>query len=177
MHKASVRGFFIQLSSILKKACDALTFAINKEYEALATKHTNSPSSDLLTKLEQAHMELNICLATKTEKQLQWTNDTFITWRDRPGSLLAHQLTPRHSLFALPKIRLLGGHISQDPQKILQKCHNFYADLYGQPLDSAPSSIKDFLGNLPLLSIYEAQRELMDQPFTDSSYHYDAIVA
>lgn len=165
-HKASVRGIFILLSSRLKKAHDELISAKTKEYEALAKQHKRSPSPNLFIKIEQSHLGLNICLTKRAEKQLRWTNHKFFTWRDRPGSLLARKLTPRHTHMALTKIRLSGGHLSQDPQKILGEFHKFYADLYGSPRDAAPSSIREFLGNLPLSSIADDHRDLMDQPFT-----------
>ncbi|XP_040203672.1 mucin-5AC-like [Rana temporaria] len=146
-HKASVRGFLIQLSSRIKKAREELIVAKTRDYEALAARHKQSPSPDMLTKLEQARLELNICLTTKAEKQLRWANHRFFTWRDRPGSLLAHKLTPRYSHSALPKIRLSGGHIYKNPGKILQEFHKFYVDLYGQPQEAPSLSIKGFLNH------------------------------
>lgn len=81
-HKASVRGFLIQLASRLKKARNEMILIKTKEYETLATQHKRSPHPDLLLKLEQARTELNICLTTKAEKCLRWTNHKFFTWRD-----------------------------------------------------------------------------------------------
>lgn len=75
-------------------------------------------------------------------------------------------LNLRHSHLALPKIRVSRGHLSQDPRKILREFHDFYTDLYGSPRDTAPPSIREFLGNLPHLSIADDHKDLMDQPFT-----------
>lgn len=140
--------------------------AKTREYVALATQHKRSPHPDRLIKLEQARTALNICLTTKAEKHLRWTNRKFFTWWDRPGSLLARKHTPKHSHVALPKIRLSSGNLSQYPHKVLQEFQDFYTKLYNPSKGHIPVSINNFLHILSLPSLTESHRELLDQPIT-----------
>lgn len=72
-HKATIRGYLIQIASHLKKNSNALFHDKEKELSDLLTRHKQNPNFDIRDKIDSIQLVTNLCLMTKAEKNLRWT--------------------------------------------------------------------------------------------------------
>lgn len=85
---------------------------------------------------------------------------------DKPVTLLACRLAPRPRCRTVPKIRQPDGSFTQNPQKILNLFHSYFTSLCKEPETLKPGAIDDFIKDLPLPSLSDSRREIMDGAIT-----------
>lgn len=120
----------IQIVSRIKKHSNSLIKEKEWELTDLLAQHKQRPDLDLRDKIDSTRLELNLCLTTKAEKSLRWTQASFYMLKDNPGTMLASRLTPRIRRTVPPKLRQPNGNLTQNPQIITKLFHSYYTSLY-----------------------------------------------
>lgn len=152
--------------SVIKKHSEALIHRKDSELTALLKDRKWNPSLDLRGKIDAVRLELSLCLTTRAEKHLRWTKAKFYHQADRPGKLLARKLTPSNLVTSVPKIRRPDGILTQNPVAVLGEFQKLNQKLYQGPSPSGPQDFDSFVSNLPIPSLSEAHRELLDSEVT-----------
>lgn len=62
--------------------------------------------------------------------------------------MLAGRLTPKFCSHTIPKIKIAGGTLSQNPQRIMEAFQEFYHKLYGIDRDTTQSGLVKFLDSI-----------------------------
>ena len=125
-HKTVIRGKLIQLAAKLRAEHRADTRRLTEEFQMLKRTHKLHPTTDTLTRLDEARALLNLSLTTAAEQHLRWTGAKFYSQTDRMGSRLATKLSPKQRTLAFPKIKTAAGELTQNPTKIMDTFLRFY---------------------------------------------------
>lgn len=94
-HKATIIGILIQTAVRYRRHYKALLKQKEDELAALLKEYKHNPHLDLWDRIESARLELNICLTTKVEKQLRWTQARFYSQSDKLVKLLSNEIGPQ----------------------------------------------------------------------------------
>lgn len=116
---AHIRGQLIQIVFQINKANKADLEKLEQDFTALTKKHKVNPRAVPTTELDAAHMALNLALTSRAEKRLRWNRSRFNCHGDNIGSLLTGRLSLKFRTPALPKIKIHGGTLSQNPQFLM----------------------------------------------------------
>lgn len=114
--------------------------------------------------MDADHTTLNLALTSKAEKWLCWNSARFYCQGDKIGAMLAHRLTPKSRTFAVPKIRIQGGTLSQNPQHIMREFHSFYKKLYSSGTYPQQSVLDQFLDNIQISKLEDHLRMKLEAP-------------
>lgn len=165
-HKAVIRGHLIQLASQINKENKTDIEKLDREYTALIKQHKADRNSVPITQLDAARTALNLALTTKAEKWLRWTRNRFYSNGDRIGSMLAGKLFLKFHSPALPKIRIQGGTLSQNPQRIMGEFLTFYKSLYSSGTSPTPEAMDLFLNSIQIPKLEARHRQILDSPIS-----------
>lgn len=118
VHKATVRGKIIQISSQLNKKCKSTIQTLERKLQPLLRLHKRRLDPSTLKLIEQTRLALNFTLTTRAEKSLHWACTKFCIHKDKIGSFLAHKWSPKARSFTIPKLRCPDGLLSKHPKSV-----------------------------------------------------------
>lgn len=121
-HKATIRGKLIQLASQIHRSRRLDIDKLEGKFQSLSKRHKRDSQSISTDKLDEVHTALNLALASRAEKSLRWSGAQFYYQIDRAGSMLVARLSPN----TLAKIKISGGTLSHNLQRIMEAFHKFY---------------------------------------------------
>lgn len=143
-HKATIRGKIIQMSVQINRVRCLEVDKLEKEFLSLCKKHKQNPVMFPISKIDSARTTLNMALTSKVEKHLRWAGARFYFHKEKPNSMLATQLSPITHSHHLPKIKIAGGTLSQNPQRILGAFQEFFQKLYSTLEINTPLTLTNF---------------------------------
>lgn len=140
---------------------------LEKEFKSLSKLHKRKPTPDTLAKLKTARIALNLALNSSAEKHLRWVSGRFYLRTDKIGPKLAAKPSPKHRIYSLPKMKSLPGSLTQNPKRILEAFHSFYANLYTENSPSTPHKWNTYLGDIPLPKLSDPHYSILDSPILE----------
>lgn len=173
-HKAVIRGKLIQIASQIHRARRTEIAKLEQKFFTLSRKHKANPKSVPTEILDSARTALNLALTTKAEKWLWWSRSQFYCHGDKIGSMFVGRLTPKIRSFALPKIKIGGGTLSQNPQRIMGEFQNFYKSLYSGNNHPSQHTVDQFLYNIQILNLEDRHHLKLEAPI--SSEEVSAVI-
>lgn len=79
-HKVVIRGVFIQQAIHKKREC-ALKLLTLDHFEMLSNKYKHTPTKILANQLQEARLDLNLCLTNMAEQKIRHTRHLFLSKR------------------------------------------------------------------------------------------------
>lgn len=80
--------------------------------------------------------------------------------------MLAGRLSPKFRSPALPKIKIQGGTLAQNPQRIMGEFLTFYKSLYSGENSPSPDAIDRFMDNIQIPKLEDRHRQKLDAPIS-----------
>lgn len=129
-YKAVLRGYIIQFPVKHKQERQKLQCDLEYRLESISAtfKQSLTPANGKL--LDQAHMELDLCVADNAERTLHWSHQKWYAKAIKSNATLANRLRTFTPKFTPITLRICHNILTSNPTRILDEFRHRLTTLY-----------------------------------------------